>query len=231
MILLQGWVTTVQSLQSQLCHCTCGTMHLGGICTFWGCTSQGVPSDSIWNSMDGCSFLRGQSSPRLQATVVSTLSAFESKNLFAAKGQMHFQNQNIMDDPTHGHILYYIILYNIILYYIILYYIILYWYFVYTTVYHVIPWSEQFCKSTATYQGHKFMVAGSLKSQIVSVMWRLWKVRGSRKKITQPPNTEGWRTGLQPCRPGAVWVDSSVQWKFRWICILELLGIRCLFLF
>lgn len=55
--------------------------------------------------MDGCSFLRGQSSPRLQATVVSTLSAFESKNLFAAKGQMHFQNQNIMDDPTHGNIL------------------------------------------------------------------------------------------------------------------------------
>lgn len=50
-------------------------------------------------------FLRGQSSPRLQATVVSTLSAFESKNLFAAKGQMHFQNQNIMDDPTHGNIL------------------------------------------------------------------------------------------------------------------------------
>ena len=45
--------------------------------------------------MDGCSFLRGQSSPRLQATVVSTLSAFESKNLFAAKGQMHFQNQNL----------------------------------------------------------------------------------------------------------------------------------------
>ena len=45
--------------------------------------------------MDGCSFLRGQSSPRLQATVVSTLSAFESKNLFAAKMQMHFQNQNL----------------------------------------------------------------------------------------------------------------------------------------
>lgn len=47
-------------------------------------------------------FLRGQSSPRLQATVVSTLSAFVSKNVFAAKMQMHFQNQNIMDDPTHG---------------------------------------------------------------------------------------------------------------------------------
>lgn len=64
---------------------------------------------------------------------------------------------------------------------------VIYWYFVYTTVYHVICWSEQFVKSTETYQGHKFMVAGSLKSQIVSVMWRLWKVSGSRKKSPKPP--------------------------------------------
>ncbi len=43
--------------------------------------------------------VRGQSSPRLQATVVSTLSAFVSKHFFAAKMQMQFQTQNLMDDP------------------------------------------------------------------------------------------------------------------------------------
>lgn len=173
-------------------------MHLGGIGTFWGCTSQGVPSDSIWNSMDGCSFWEVKALRVYKPQLSQRFLRLSLRICLQRRGRCISKIK---------------ISWMILL-------MVIYWYFVYTTVYHVICWSEQFVKSTETYQGHKFMVAGSLKSQIVSVMWRLWKVSGSRKKSPKPPKDGepvSSLADLEPCGS-----DSLVQWLFWWICILEL---------